>query len=200
MSGIARGRLSEERKQWRKDHPHVSGTFTLCHLGTIRTSYVNLFPSWPTLADSSLFLALSWLHAACCCCCCWVFCWCWMKWKINRGFLQSLQRRRMDLWISWTGSVVIDLAIILHASSLLLVLGFVLVIFVRLELWNWPIFLLFFLCSFSPDACDRLDVWFRCAGIPGKAGVWQKHFVFSCFFFGSVWCFSLSLSFFYAWN
>ena len=66
MSGIARGRLSEERKQWRKDHPHVSGTFTLCHLGTIRTSDVNLFPSWPTLADSSLFLALSWLHAACC--------------------------------------------------------------------------------------------------------------------------------------
>jgi ubiquitin-conjugating enzyme E2 I len=22
-SGIARGRLMEERKQWRKDHPHV---------------------------------------------------------------------------------------------------------------------------------------------------------------------------------
>lgn len=24
MSGIARGRLVEERKAWRKDHPHVS--------------------------------------------------------------------------------------------------------------------------------------------------------------------------------
>jgi hypothetical protein len=23
MSGIARGRLAEERKAWRKDHPHV---------------------------------------------------------------------------------------------------------------------------------------------------------------------------------
>jgi hypothetical protein len=23
MSGIARGRLTEERKAWRKDHPHV---------------------------------------------------------------------------------------------------------------------------------------------------------------------------------
>lgn len=27
-SGIARGRLMEERKQWRKDHPHVSGLYS----------------------------------------------------------------------------------------------------------------------------------------------------------------------------
>ena len=31
MSGIARGRLTEERKSWRKNHPHVR-TIPLCFL------------------------------------------------------------------------------------------------------------------------------------------------------------------------
>jgi hypothetical protein len=33
MAGIARGRLQEERKLWRKDHPHVRSTTCMQHDG-----------------------------------------------------------------------------------------------------------------------------------------------------------------------
>jgi len=49
MSGIAVGRLSEERKSWRKDHPFVS---SLCGCGVLCQSYFMLnitFKSMPLI-------------------------------------------------------------------------------------------------------------------------------------------------------
>ncbi len=40
MSGIARGRLTEERKAWRKDHPHVSWCLSMLHSERIQLTFI----------------------------------------------------------------------------------------------------------------------------------------------------------------
>lgn len=76
MSGIARGRLAEERKAWRKNHPHVRIT-------------------------NSFFFMVYCVSSACLCCVFWFF---FFFFGVKSRVLWLSQRLcRMVQWIWWYG-------------------------------------------------------------------------------------------------
>jgi hypothetical protein len=88
MSGIARGRLTEERKSWRKNHPHVC---------TNHYFYSFLVLSFESVIVLSICLILIGLV--------FFFCFCFLVvWF--RVLLRSRRHYLMVLWIWWSGIVL----------------------------------------------------------------------------------------------
>jgi hypothetical protein len=59
MSGIALGRLGEERKAWRKDHPFVSKTYLYVKLAAYLDcifKHSNQFVGWSTFDILNFYL------------------------------------------------------------------------------------------------------------------------------------------------